>query len=145
MGTFDFKTDGYIEIQVHNTFVGERMFSSYQYEWCGGDRAFISAKYLEGIPPWEEGGPWILEGSVVRLGLFLRLRVIQYKPWRNGYIVMRDGWKSRVFFRWHKWGWRVELFYHRLILAAAVFNLAYCPPGEIPSWRQLRWFKDRNE
>ncbi len=76
-------------------------------------------------------------GEVVVLGA-LRLRVIQYCFWEDAYEVMLDGW--RAYLRQHGMPlfYGAVKFYHRLIITAAVWNLANRHSHCVPTFSDLR-------
>ncbi len=134
----DLKPDAVIVISTHYTYLRDRIYTYNSYEWEGGSVAEISINELN-----HSFNTWAEEGAIIKLGLFLRIRVVkcQFQSWR--FLVMREGWAAWATWRLHQLFWRLDLFYRRLILAASIFKLANCSPDEIPHWRQLRWFGEK--
>lgn len=129
--------DAWIEVKTHYTYAKGKVYEYNSYTWKGKKITSIDKVLLSQAL----GKQTLKEGDVFRLGLFLYLRVVESRAWRNDYLVMREGLEARFLWGLHQALWRADLFYRRLIIAASVFNLADCPVGEIPNWRQLKWFR----
>lgn len=66
-------------------------------------------------------------------------RIIDYRSITNRYLVRLDGRIAMVNYWLRRWTRVFGLAYRRLILTAAVWNLAESDKRCIPSWRDLRW------
>jgi hypothetical protein len=84
-------------------------------------------------------------GDMIWLGNF-RLKVIaNFRGWPNDFVVMLPDTLAVLmctilpFSRW------ADMIYRRLILTAAVWNLAKCNAAQWPHWGNLKWSKEYKE
>lgn len=110
---------------------------------------------LERIDYVYEGGPYFYiaeyfipdqdaKKEVVTVGR-MRFRIMGFYPHRGAYLVRIDG-RLAVAIYWLRRMTKIfGLIYRRLILTAAVWNLATYQEGHIISWRDLKWFRGRDD
>lgn len=109
--------------------------------WTGGpemtyDR--FDLMYLPGVAKSAKGD-YLSIGTVLRIGPY-KARIIRYVDpiWQTAVVLRRDDgiailkvWAYRVT-RW------LDRIYRRLIITAAVWDLAYYRERSVPSWRDLK-------
>ena len=110
------------------------------YEWEGGELAYIDQRFME-----KEGIHEVPQlGDIINIGPF-QLRVIDKKLWGFNYIVARNGWKARLRYVLHRTIKVLDKSYRRLIVTAAVWGLADYHDASIPTWRDVYLLRGLSE
>ncbi len=100
------------------------------YSWEGqGTRALVSYRVLRGLPRLSVGQAFSLQE--------LRLRVVQDHLMYGGYIVMRDGWRARVWVVAYRVLAPLRWVNVRLILTAELWGLGRWESTQIVTWRNV--------
>lgn len=100
---------------------------------------------LEGGPYFHIVGHLLSPGEIdPKKGIItaggMRFRVLDFYHDNDMYLVRLDGRLAVVSYWLRRLTKKLDLVYRRLILTAAVWNLATYREGEILSWRNLKWF-----
>ena len=111
-----------------------------EYEWQGGNVALLS--YFTVRRGQSED---LRRGQATTLGA-LRLRVVSGRlDYADGVLVMRDGWKARVWAHVYPLARWLGVVRSRLIWTAGVWGLADVRPGAILRWRDIHIVKRLTE
>lgn len=97
----------------------------------------------EGGPYYHIAGNFIsvnhTSKGIITLG-GIRFRIVDFYPHKDAYLVRIEGRMAVVNYWLRRLTKKLDLVYRRLILTAAVWNLATIREGYILSWRDLKWF-----
>lgn len=111
----------------------------YTYKWDGPKNGIVamSAMFLRQLDPSLSTKDALEVGDIVRVGPY-KLKVFSWSDleW-NYYFVRQDSFTGNIratAYRLTRW---LDLIYRRLIITAAVWNLAMYDPSQIPSWKDL--------
>jgi hypothetical protein len=114
--------------------LGDDFTEAFDFKWEGGSIGIVDY----GMRRWAgiTGTPKI--GDVISIGA-LRLRVIDDNIRLRRLYVMKDGWKSILYYWYYKALTPLIIIYHRLIFTALIWGLAdYFDEARVPSWRDLK-------
>lgn len=109
------------------------------YDWTGGEVAFLS---FSDVCHLTAMGSMQKDGDVVTVGS-LRLRIVDAADdsFPLGIYVMQDGLRALIKSRFYPLVRIIDLIYRRLVITAAVWNLADFNAAVIPTWKDIYLLK----
>ncbi len=103
------------------------------------DYVFEGGPYYHIVGNFISGQEIDTKKRIITLG-GIRFRIVDFYPHKDVYLVRLDS-KLAIAISWlRRLTQKLDLVYRRLILTAAVWNLATIREGYILSWRDLKWF-----
>jgi hypothetical protein len=126
-----------IEMTAHYNALGDK--ERLDFKWIGGDTVGITLMLLStaecSVLKYDRF-PFEL-GDRFKFGPF-KLRVLEVQFWTDTVIAIRDrGFVTDLRYLWHRFGRLFDIAYRRLIVTLAIWNLADCEAGVIPTWRDV--------